>query len=107
MVDKDEFRNVLSFGGALDAHVGIVFSLTYKRPEPFEPYTDQVLRSVVQDTLRKAQFVHFDGLKSNFKSRKLITDRGGAYLGRDESAKAIKSNKLPLSWEIIDALFNK
>jgi len=108
LVDRDEFRNIMSFGGALDPHVGVVFALMHKRPDPYEPFTDHVLRSVVQDALRKAQFIHFDGLKSNFKSRKSIYDRHGtSYTRREESIKAMKSNKVPLSWEIINILFDK
>jgi len=97
----------VSFGGELDPHIGVVLSLTHKRLDPFEPFTDHVLRSVVQDALRKAGFIHFDGLKSNFKSRKSAFGRHAIYMGREESIKAMKSNKVPLSWEIISILFDR
>lgn len=97
----------MSFDGELDPHIGVVLALTFKRPDPFEPYTELEFRSVVQDTLRKAQFIHFDGLKSNFKSRKLIADQDVGYLVREESMKAMKSTKVPLSLEIISMLLDK
>lgn len=97
----------MSFDGELDPHIGVVLALSFKRPDPFEPYTELEFRSVVQDTLRKAQFIHFDGLKSNFKSRKSISDQDVGYLVREESMKAMKSTKVPLSLEIIDMLLDK
>jgi hypothetical protein len=105
-VERDEFRKIVSFEGALDPHIGVVLSLTHKRPDPFEPYSDDTFKSVVQDTLRRAMFIHFDGLKSNLRIRKSITDRG-EFVGREESIKGMKSNKVPLSWEITNKLLNR
>jgi len=106
LVERDEFKNVLSFEGELNPHIGVVLALKHKRPDPFEPYTDDVLRSVVQDELRKNGFIHFDGLKSNLRSRKSISDRVG-YVVCSEVSKAMKSNKVPLSEEITCILVNK
>jgi len=105
-VDRDEFRNVLSFGGELDPHIGVVLSLMHKRPDPFEPFTDNVLRSVVQREMRKDNFIHFDGLKNNFRSRKSKSDEVG-YIVCSEAIKAMKSNRISLSEEIRSILVNK
>lgn len=109
LVDSDEFRRALCADAALDEHAAAVLALAHKRPGPFEPHTELEFRSAVQDTLRKAQFVHFDGLRSNFASRKWIVDRGAAAgrLNRVQSAKAVKSSRLPLSVEIVRMLFDK
>lgn len=105
-VEREEFRKIVSFEGAVDAHVGVVLSLMHKRPDPFEPYSDQTFKSVVQDTLRRAMFIHFDGLKNNLRVRKSIPDRD-EYVEREECIKAMKSNKVPLHWEIINKLLNR
>jgi len=105
-VDRDEFRNVLSFDGELDPHTGAVLSLIHKRPDPFEPFTDDVLRSVVQSEMRKNCFIHFDGLKNNLRSRKSRSDQIG-YIECSEAIKAMKSNKISLSEEITNILVNK
>lgn len=107
LVEREEFRSIVGFDGELDPHVGVVLALTYKRPDPFEPYTELEFRSVVQDTLRKGQFIHFDGLKSNFKSRKPISGQNVGYLERGESLKAMKSIKIPLLGEIKMMLIDK
>jgi len=105
-VDRDEFRNILSFEGELDPHIGAVISLMHKRPDPFEPFTDNVFRSVVQAEMRKKCFIHFDGLKNNFRSRKSKSDEVG-YIVCSEAIKAMKSNKISLSEEITSILINK
>ncbi|CAI6358946.1 unnamed protein product [Macrosiphum euphorbiae] len=106
LVDRDEFRKVLSFEGELDPHNAVVLSLMHKRPDPFEPYTDNVLRSVVQREMRKDCFIHFDGLKNNFRSRKSKSDEVG-YIVCSEAIKAMKSNRISLSEEIRSILVNK
>lgn len=106
LVDRDEFRNVLSFEGELNPHIGAVLSLMHKRPDPFEPFTDNVLRSVVQAEMRKNGFIHFDGLKNNFRSRKSKSDDVG-YIVCSEAIKAMKSNRISLSEEITSILVNK
>ncbi|XP_001949545.2 EF-hand domain-containing family member C2-like [Acyrthosiphon pisum] len=106
LVDRDEFRKVLSFDGELDPHIGVVLSLIHKRPDPFEPFTDNVLRSVVQREMRKDCFIHFDGLKNNFRSRKSKSDEVG-YIVCSEAIKAMKSNRISLSEEIRSILVNK
>lgn len=78
----------------------------HKQSDPYEPFSEPTLRSVVQDILRKSQFLHFDGLKSNFKSRKSVSDAEGC-IGRKESIKAMKSSKVPLNSEITNILLNK
>lgn len=107
LVEREEFRNIMSFEGELDPHIGVVLAVVYKRPDPFEPHTELEFRSTVQDTLRKKQFIHFDGLKSNFKSRKSSSDQMDGYLVLDESIKAMKSTKVPLSMDITIMLLNK
>lgn len=106
LVDRDEFRKVLSFEGELDPHIAVVLSLMHKRPDPFEPFTDNVLRSVVQREMRKDCFIHFDGLKNNFRSRKSKSDEVG-YIVCSEAIKAMKSNRISLSEEIRSILVNK
>lgn len=106
LVDRDEFRNILHFEGKLDPHIGVVLALMHKRPDPFEPFTDDVLRSAVQDEMRKHGFIHFDGLKFNFRSRKSRTDPEG-YIAYSEATKAMKSNKIALNEEITGILLNK
>lgn len=107
LVTRAEFMNIMAFDGQLDRHTGAVFALIYRRPDPFEPFTYEVLRSVIQDTLRRAQFIHFDGLKSNFRSRKSIYDRESVYIEREEAIKAMKSNKIPLNMDITNILLDK
>lgn len=106
LVDRDEFRNVLSFDGELDSHSGAVLSLIHKRPDPYEPFTDDVLRSVVQSEMRKSCFIHFDGLKFNFRSRKSKSDQVG-YIECSAAIKAMKSNRISLSEEITNILVNR
>lgn len=105
-MEREEFRKIMSFDGKLDPHIAVAAALIHKRPDPFEPFTDNVFRSVVQDTLRRAGFMHFDGLKCNFRKRGSITNRD-KYLVLEETIKAFKSNKIPLSWEIAKILLNK
>jgi len=105
-VDRDDIKNVLSFAGELDPHIGAVLSLMHKRPDPFEPFTDDVFRSAVQREMRKDCFIHFDGLKNNFRSRKSKSDEVG-YIVCSEAIKAMKSNRIPLSEEITNILVNK
>uniref|UniRef100_A0A2S2P737 EF-hand domain-containing family member C2 n=1 Tax=Schizaphis graminum TaxID=13262 RepID=A0A2S2P737_SCHGA len=106
LVDRNEFREVLSFGGELNPQIGVVLALKHKRPDPYEPFTDDVLRSSVQDAMRKGGFIHFDGLKNNFRSRKSRSDKVG-YIACTEVIKAMKSNKVPLNEEITNILVNK
>lgn len=106
LVDRDEFREVLSFEGELNPHIAVVLALKHKRPDPYEPFTDDVLRSSVQDAMRKGGFIHFDGLKNNFRSRKSRSDKVG-YIVCTEIIKAMKSNKVPLNEEITSILVNK
>lgn len=107
LVARNEFMKIMNFNNQLDPHIGAVFALIHRRLDPFEPFTNEIFRSVVQDTLKKAQFIHFDGLKSNFKGRKSIYDRESVYIDREQATKAMKSNKIPLNVEIINILFNK
>lgn len=106
LVEREEFRNAISFDGELDPHTTAVFAFVHKRKDPFEPFSDQVFQSVVQDTLRRVRFVQFDGLKSNFRKRGAKTDQNN-YLGREEAIKAMKSNKFPLPWDIANTLLDK
>lgn len=107
LVDRDEFMKTMTFDNELDPHIGAVFALIHRRPDPFEPFTNETFRSVIQDTLKRARFIHFDGLKSNFKGRKSIYDRESVYIDREQATKAMKSNKIPLNEEITNILFNK
>lgn len=106
LVDRDEFRDALRFDGQLSPHVGVVFAMLHKRLDPFEPVTTQMFRSSVQDALKRAGFMHFEGLLSNFKRRMNKSDREG-HIGHVEWTKAMKSSKVPLSSEIIDILLKK
>lgn len=106
LIEREEFRNIISFDGGLDPHTTAVFASVHKRQEPFEPFSDQVFQSVVQDTLRRARFVQFDGLRCNFRKRGANANQE-KYLEREESFKAMKSNKVPLSWDIANILFDK
>lgn len=105
-MEREEFRKIVSFDGEVDPHLVVVLAVTYKRPDPFEPFSELVFRSVVQDTLRKARFIHFDAFESNLKFRRSVSNPA-EYISREESIKAMKSNKIPLSWNIILMLLNK
>lgn len=106
LVEREEFRSTISFDGELDPHTTAVFALVHKHPDPFEPFSDQVYQSVVQDTLRRAQFVQFDGLRCNFRKRSANANQEN-YLEREETIKAMKSNKVPLSWDVANILLDK
>lgn len=107
LVDREEFRNIMSFDGALDPHAAVVLSLAHKRPDPFEPYSDDTFRSVVQDTMRREMFIHFDGLKNNLRVRRGGTGLEEGLVDREQSIKAMKSNKVPLSEEMRTKLLNR
>ncbi|VVC29889.1 Uncharacterised domain DM10,Domain of unknown function DUF1126,EF-hand domain pair [Cinara cedri] len=106
LVNRDEFRQIMSFNKKLDDHTGVVLAFIYKRKEPYEPYTSNDFQNVVQDILRRAQFIHFDGLKRNLRSRKLTSDKKD-YVLIKEAIKAVKSCKIPLSSEVINLIFNE
>lgn len=107
LVDREEFMKIVSFEGALDPHAAAVLSLMHKRLDPFEPYSDNTFKSVVQDTLKRAMFIHFDGLENNLRIRKKLIPNREEFVEREESVKSMKSNKVPLSWEIITKLLNR
>lgn len=106
LVEKEEFKNIISFDGELDPHATTIFAFLHRRQDPFESFSDHMFKSVVQDTLRRAQFVQFDGLRCNFSKRKASSNQENC-LGREEMIKAMKSNKVPLSWDIANILLNK
>lgn len=106
LVEREEFRKIVSFDGDVDPHHVVVLAVTYKRPDPFEPFSELSFRSVVQDTLRKARFIHFDAFESNLKLRRSVSNPA-EFVSREQSIKAIKSNKIPLCWDIILMLLNK
>ncbi|XP_050539313.1 EF-hand domain-containing family member C2-like isoform X2 [Daktulosphaira vitifoliae] len=90
----------------LSQHSILVIALQYKKlDDKCQLYNDK-LRSIVHDELKRHLFESFDGLAINFKKRNYYNKSDG-YLDRDNTMKALKSSKIPLSDEIIEMLLKK
>lgn len=89
----------------LTRHAIFVLALQYKKHEKYKKVSDNLFRSVLQDDLKRALFVGFDGLEINFKQRNL--DKKDGYLEYSSAFKALKSAKLPFSNEIINMILDR
>jgi len=106
-IERNRFIEIMSNRfPKLSLHGVYVLALQYKkRREKRKEISDGLFRSILQDELRRALFVGFDGLEINFKQRNL--DKKDGYLERSSAFKALKSAKLPFSSEIINMLLDR
>lgn len=89
----------------LSTHGLFVLALRYKKHEKRKEVSDNLLRSILQDELKRELFTCFDGLEINFKQRNL--DKKDGYLDRNSAFKALKSAKIPFYTEIINVLLDR
>lgn len=105
-VERSAFVEIMSSRfPKLSLHGVCVLALQYKKRENSKEVSDDLFRGILQNELRRALFIGFDGLEINFKQRNL--DKKDGYLEYSSAFKALKSAKLPFPNEIINMLLNR